>query len=233
MWFEAENVNLCLNLKKCLGKTFSKNISDCFNALISNDHLYFSTEKIETDRMSCLQCGLLQNEAICVKLENNSQQGSKFAVDEERDEMNVIDEEENLDKDPNWKSTSATSKKLNFSELYSCENCDKKFKTVRALERHKEFESSNGKNCGKCQKKFKTDIVLKSHKCKLPEAEIATKKVRKRRSENKIVSPKKKKIEGQYCYLCFRDFAMPTRYEITFLDTFFHFCSAITCFCQN
>ena len=42
----------------------------------------YSTEKIELDRASCVQCGLLQNDAICLKVESNR---NEFQVDEESD----------------------------------------------------------------------------------------------------------------------------------------------------
>ena len=42
----------------------------------------FGIEKVEIDRTSCVQCGLLQNDAICVKLESNR---NEFQVDDESD----------------------------------------------------------------------------------------------------------------------------------------------------
>ena len=42
----------------------------------------YSTDKVDIDRTACLQCGLLQNSAICVKIEANQ---DEFQVDEESD----------------------------------------------------------------------------------------------------------------------------------------------------
>ena len=42
----------------------------------------FSNEKIELDRTSCVQCGLLQNESMCIKNEPNR---NEFQVDDESD----------------------------------------------------------------------------------------------------------------------------------------------------
>ena len=42
----------------------------------------FSNEKIELDRTTCVQCRLLQNDAMCIKNEPNR---NEFQVDDESD----------------------------------------------------------------------------------------------------------------------------------------------------
>lgn len=195
----------------------------------------YSSEKVELDRNSCLQCGMLQNQALCIKVKNEfqSNKNNEFQVDDESDsdaiehpsddDLNPLEDEANEDKDPNWKRISVSKKSTLDQDFYSCSHCSKKFKTQRALQRHKEYEASNSKwKCEKCGKKFKNDIILKTHKCsRIPamNVELKTGKKRKKRGTiNRIVKREKitenpEDAKKEYCHLCFRDFTMQTRFE--------------------
>ena len=166
----------------------------------------FSLDKIDLNRVSCVQCGLIQNSALFIKSEAPQQQSSQmiheFHIDDESDHQDDIEEDvkENIidDKDdPVWK-TKATPK-VNRSEFYKCDHCDKSFKTLRAKDRCSE-------NCQqKSSKKEALDPLG-------PPLLKAAKKRRKRVVLNS--KPKKAKSEIiKRCSLCFKEFAMITRYQ--------------------
>lgn len=185
----------------------------------------YSTEKIELDRASCVQCGLLQNDAICLKVESNR---NEFQVDEESDHYEKEEPEEilglgddsNLIKDPNWRIP-ANSKK-SIDTFASPEFTRKNLREI-----------TSKLNCNKCGRKFRNEIIWQSHqdKCTGTKTEDQTGvKIRRKRNSattNKS-APKSKKAkteldgnsgvlsdkEIQYCHLCFREFTMSTRFEL-------------------
>ena len=162
----------------------------------------FSLDKIDLDRVSCVQCGLLQNSALCIK--NEPQIMKEFPImdlNEQSDpEEDIIDElKENIidDKDdPIWK-TKATPK-LNRSEFYKCEHCDKSFKTLRAKDRCVQ----------NCQKQKSSNDELSNDQPTVP---------LKRKRKRVVLNTKPRKVVKaeiiKKCSLCFKEFAMITRYE--------------------
>ena len=81
----------------------------------------------------------------------------------------ILEEDTNQIKDPNWTHPSSTKKSINTSasDFYPClDHCQKKFKTERALLRHQESEISSKLNCEKCGRKFRNEIIWKSHQDK-------------------------------------------------------------------
>ena len=169
----------------------------------------FSLDKIDLDRVSCIQCGLLQNSALCIKPEipqlPPSQIVHEFHIDNESDHQDDIEEDikENIidDKDdPVWK-TKATPK-VNRSDFYKCGHCDKSFKTLRAKERCSE----------NCQQKSS----MKEELVNINQIELAPLKAGKKRRKRVVLNSKPKKAKGETikkCSLCFKEFAMITRYE--------------------
>ena len=169
----------------------------------------FSLDKIDLDRVSCIQCGLLQNSALCIKPEipqlPPSQIVHEFHIDDESDHHDDIEEDikENIidDKDdPVWK-TKATPK-VNRSDFYKCGHCDKSFKTLRAKERCSE----------NCQQKSS----MKEELVNINQIELAPLKAGKKRRKRVVLNSKPKKAKGETikkCSLCFKEFAMITRYE--------------------
>lgn len=199
----------------------------------------YSSEKLDLDRNSCLQCGMLRNEALCMKIKDHDLAKNEGQIDEESDSREPmeyelsdeealanLDEDVNQDKDPNWKHGLSVKKSQQDSDFYSCNHCSRKFKTLRALQRHKDYEASNSKwKCLKCGKKYKTEIIYKTHKCSTSASntEVKTvasgvKKRKKRGSIKRIVkriktSADENEDKKEYCHLCFRDFTMQTRFE--------------------
>ena len=169
----------------------------------------FSLDKIDLDRVFCIQCGLLQNSALCIKPEipqlPPSQIVHEFHIDNESDHQDDIEEDikENIidDKDdPVWK-TKATPK-VNRSDFYKCGHCDKSFKTLRAKERCSE----------NCQQKSS----MKEELVNINQIELAPLKAGKKRRKRVVLNSKPKKAKGETikkCSLCFKEFAMITRYE--------------------
>ena len=99
-----------------------------------------------------------------------------------------------------WK-TKATPK-VNRSDFYKCGHCDKSFKTLRAKERCSE----------NCQQKSS----MKEELVNINQIELAPLKAGKKRRKRVVLNSKPKKAKGETikkCSLCFKEFAMITRYE--------------------
>ena len=157
--------------------------------LLELEDLY-STDKIDLDRVSCIQCGLLQNKALCIKTEAQHQYSDhEFQMHEELLEEayhdddikeNIIDDKD----DPAWTSKTPISK-----------NKIAKSGSTRQTQRPKKFDDS-----------FLTDDLPKTPMKSTP------KKRRKRVLMRE--KPKRQKSETvQQCAICFKEFAMLTRYD--------------------
>ena len=120
----------------------------------------------------------------------------------------ILEDDTNQIKDPNWSHPSSSKKSIDTSassDFYPClDHCQKKFKTERALLRHQESEISSKLNCEKCGRKFRNEIIWQSHqdKCTGSKSEDQTgPKIRRKRNaavSNVNSSTKSKKPKTEF-----------------------------------
>jgi hypothetical protein len=127
--------------------------------------------------------------------------------------------------DPNW--SMAKSKPLTAADLsdsvtfYSCDHCEKKFKTERALQRHKDQIKKDAAvkfSCENCNRSFPNEVQLGSH---IDGPQCKSLKKRRKKASILVKKPKKalkaaaalSKEMYQACPVCFRQFAMATRFD--------------------
>jgi len=115
--------------------------------------------------------------------------------------------------------------KLTEENAYSCNHCDRRFKTERALRRHEDQEVFDKTKCSKCKKKFNSTVILKSHEDKCSgvalSSDAPSKKrrkaasilVKKRSKKSRILNEKDPVQFDKTCPVCFRVFAMTTRFD--------------------
>ena len=173
--------------------------------MLELDEMFHDKGTQMKQRLSCLQCSLLQNDVMCIKPESDPNEDQ---LDDEMDQLMSRNDDffEDDDKDPNWKKREApVRKKITYD--YSCDQCDKGFRTGRALERHKKNES-----CQKEETENKIDDDFESI-ASSPKKGIKSGDGAKKRKRNPRKPPKPSETgENHHCYLCFRDFSMPARF---------------------